>query len=86
MLFRAQPHVGFQVLSYFHQPFFQPFQQGFQDPGVPSGMLLTLTVLYLVTALPFFCAGVTLSLLFSRYHQDFSRLYFWDLAGRNNFV
>lgn len=81
VLFRLQPHVGFQVLSFFHQPFFQPFQQGFQDPGVPAGMLLTLTVLYLVTALPFFCAGVTLSLLFSRYHQDFSRLYFWDLAG-----
>lgn len=81
VLFRLQPHVGFRVLSFFHQPFFQPFQQGFQDPGVPAGMLLTLTVLYLVTALPFFCAGVTLSLLFSCYHRDFSRLYCWDLAG-----
>ncbi|TLM65678.1 MAG: hypothetical protein FDZ69_08795 [Deltaproteobacteria bacterium] len=81
VLFRLQPHIGFRILSFFHQPFFQPFQQGFQDPGVPAGMLLTLTVLYLVTALPFFCAGVTLSLLFSSYHQDFSRLYFWDLAG-----
>ncbi len=81
VLFRLQPHVGFQVLSFFHQPFFQPFQQGFQDPGVPAGMLLTLTILYLVTALPFFCAGVTLSLLFSCYHRDFSRLYCWDLAG-----
>jgi hypothetical protein len=81
VLFRLQPHIGFRILSFFHQPFFQPFQQGFHDPGVPAGMLLTLTVLYLVTALPFFCAGVTLSLLFSCYHRDFSRLYFWDLAG-----
>lgn len=81
VLFRLQPHIGFKVLAFFHQPFFQPFQQGFHDPGVPAGLLLTLTALYLVTALPFFCAGVTLSLLFSRYHQDFSRLYFWDLAG-----
>src|SRR5512145_421159 len=72
VLFRLQPHVGFKVLSFFHQPFFQPFQQGFQDPGVPAGMLLTLTILYLITALPFFCAGVTLSLLFSCYHQNFS--------------
>jgi hypothetical protein len=81
VLFRLQPHIGFRILSFFHQPFFQPFQQGFQDPGVPAGMLLTLTILYLITALPFFCAGVTLSLLFSGYHRDFSRLYFWDLAG-----
>lgn len=81
VLFRLQPHIGFKVLAFFHQPFFQPFQQGFHDPGVPAGLLLTLTALYLVTALPFFCAGVTLSLLFSRYHQHFSRLYFWDLAG-----
>lgn len=81
VLFRLQPHVGFRILSFFHQPFFQPFQQGFHDPGVPAGLLLTLTALYLVTALPFFCAGVSLSLLFSCYHRDFARLYFWDLAG-----
>jgi len=81
VLFRLQPHVGFQVLAFFHQPFFQPFQQGFQDPGVPAGMLLTLTALYLLTALPFFCGGVALTLLFAGYHRDFNRLYFWDLTG-----
>ena len=81
VIFRLQPHIGFQVLAFFHQPFFQPFQQGFQDPGVPAGMLLTLAVLYLVTALPFFCGGVALTLLFAACHRDFNRLYFWDLAG-----
>jgi predicted membrane-bound spermidine synthase len=81
VLFRLQPHIGFKVLAFFHQPFFQPFQQGFHDPGVPAGLLVTLTALYLVTALPFFSAGVALTLLFAHHHRDFSRLYCWDLAG-----
>ena len=44
-------------------------------------MLLALTCLYLVTALPFFFAGISLTVLFGRYHHDFSRLYFYDLLG-----
>ena len=44
-------------------------------------MLIALTCLYLVTALPFFFAGISLTVLFGRYHSDFSRLYFYDLIG-----
>ncbi len=81
VVFRWQPQLGFKVLSFFHQPFYQPFQQGFHDTSLPPGMLVALTVLYLVTALPFFCAGVSLTVLFGRYHADFSRLYYYDLIG-----
>jgi hypothetical protein len=81
VLFRWQPHLGFNVLSFFHQPFYQPFQQGFHDRSIPAGMLLALTCLYLVTALPFFCAGISLTVLFGRLHKDFSKLYFYDLIG-----
>ncbi len=81
VLFRWQPHIGFKVLSFFHQPFYQPFQQGTPDAGVPISMLIALTCLYLVTALPFFFAGISLTVLFGRYHSDFSRLYFYDLIG-----
>ena len=81
VLFRWQPHLGFKVLSLFHQPFYQPFQQGGQNGSLPVGMLLALTGLYLVTALPFFFAGISLTVLFSRFHKDFSRLYYYDLLG-----
>lgn len=81
VLFRWQPQIGFKVLSFFHQPFYQPFQQGFHDESLPAGMLLTLTALYLLTALPFFCSGLALTLLFARHHAIFPRLYCWDLVG-----
>lgn len=81
VLFRWQPQIGFKILSFFHQPFYQPFQQGFHDSSLPAGMIAALAILYLVTALPFFCAGVSLTVLFSRYHADFGRLYCYDLIG-----
>jgi hypothetical protein len=81
VLFRWQPHLGFKVLSFFHQPFYQPFQQGFHDSSIPAGMLVALACLYLVTALPFFFAGISLTVLFGHFHTDFSRLYFYDLLG-----
>ncbi|PLX82510.1 MAG: hypothetical protein C0614_06110 [Desulfuromonas sp.] len=81
VLFRWQPQFGFKVLSFFHQPFYQPFQQGFVDRSIPGALLAALAALYLLTALPFFFAGLSLTLLFAHYHRDFSRLYFWDLLG-----
>ncbi|MCK4509019.1 MAG: hypothetical protein KAU27_10770, partial [Desulfuromonadales bacterium] len=81
VLFRWQPHLGFKVLSFFHQPFYQPFQQGTADASLPINMLVALTCLYLVTALPFFFAGISLTVLFGHFHKDFSRLYFYDLIG-----
>ncbi|HAD05085.1 MAG: hypothetical protein A2091_12600 [Desulfuromonadales bacterium GWD2_61_12] len=81
VLFRLQPQLGFKVLSFFHQPFYQPFQQGFYDRGVPAGLLPVLAVLYLITSLPFFCSGLAITLILSRWLNDINRLYCWDLLG-----
>jgi len=81
VLFRLQPLIGFKVLSFFHQPFYQPFQQGFYEQGMALSMLPALFALYLVTALPFFFSGLVLALLLGRYLADINRLYFWDLLG-----
>ena len=81
VLFRLEPQFGFRVLSFFHQPFYQPFQQGFYDQGMAFEMLPALFTLYLVTALPFFFSGLVLTLVLGRYLQDINRVYFWDLLG-----
>ena len=81
VLFRLQPQFAFKVLSFFHQPFYQPFQQGFHDRAIPGALLLGLAALYLVTALPFFFSGLAITLLLSRRLAHINRLYFWDLLG-----
>jgi len=81
VLFRLQPQWAFKILSFFHQPFYQPFQQGFYDRAIPAELLLGLAVLYLLTALPFFFSGLAVSLILSRRLDHISRLYFWDLLG-----
>ncbi len=81
VLFRLHPQLAFKVLSFFHQPFYQPFQQGFYDRALPGELLLGLAGLYLLTALPFFFSGLAISLLLSRRLADINRLYFWDLLG-----
>ncbi|PLY03098.1 MAG: hypothetical protein C0623_02580 [Desulfuromonas sp.] len=81
VLFRLQPQFGFRVLSFFHQPFYQTFQQGFYEQGMALEMLPALTALYLVTALPFFFSGLALTLILGRYLNEINRVYFWDLLG-----
>ncbi len=81
VLFRLQPQLAFKVLSFFHQPFYQPFQQGFYDRAIPGELLLGLALLYLLTSLPFFFSGLTITLLLSRRLEQINRLYFWDLLG-----
>ncbi|MCF6177838.1 MAG: hypothetical protein L3J63_00405 [Geopsychrobacter sp.] len=81
LLFRADPQFGFRVLSFFHQPFYQPFQQGNVRQSIAMGQIFLLTLLYLATALPFFFSGLTVTLLFRRYHRQIGRLYFFDLLG-----
>jgi len=46
-----------------------------------GGNLLRLTILYLVSAVPFFCCGVLLSVVFARLAGNIPRLYGADLAG-----
>ena len=81
LLFRADPQFGFRVLSFFHQPFYQPFQQGNVRQSIEIGQLLLLTALYLATALPFFFSGLVVTLMFGRFHRHIGRLYFFDLLG-----
>lgn len=81
VLFRLEPQFAFKVLSFFHQPFYQPFQQGFYNKGIPLGLLPVLAILYLVTALPFFCSGLAVTLLLRRHLGNIGRLYSWDLLG-----
>ena len=81
VLFRLQPHLAFRVLSFFHQPFYQPFQQGFHGSALPADLLLGLAGLYLVTALPFFFSGLAVTLLLTHRLREINRLYFWDLLG-----
>ncbi len=81
LLFRADPQFGFRILSFFHQPFYQPFQQGNVRQSLEMGQLLLLTLLYLATALPFFFSGLVVTLLLGRYHRQVGRLYFFDLLG-----
>lgn len=81
VLFRLQPHLAFKILSFFHQPFYQPFQQGFHGQGIPPDLLLGLAGLYLITALPFFFSGLAVTLLLTHRLSEINRLYFWDLMG-----
>src|SRR5579883_970432 len=46
-----------------------------------SANLLRLTVIYLVSSLPFFCTGLFCSILFARETQRISQLYAADLVG-----
>ncbi|MDY6892034.1 MAG: hypothetical protein SVU24_10695 [Pseudomonadota bacterium] len=78
--FRLWPRFGYTVLSFFHQPYYQPFQQG-HTTGIDGTMLLALAGLYLLTALPFYFAGLSVTLLLSRHLKGINRLYCWDLLG-----
>ncbi len=56
----------------------------FNLPLTPSASIqgtLTIAMVYVVSALPFFVGGTCLSLLLSRAGQEVSRLYFFDLLG-----
>lgn len=81
LLFRADPQFGFRILSFFHQPFYQPFQQGNVRQSIEVGQILLLLLLYLATAFPFFFSGLVVTLLLSRNNRQIGRLYFYDLIG-----
>ena len=79
-LARVKPSVLFPLLSFFHQPFYQPFRNG--PPGPDAAVLLSLTVLYVSILLPFTMAGMALAGLFFRSSEnEMGRLYGADLAG-----
>ncbi|HEY6032879.1 MAG TPA: hypothetical protein VIV58_01430 [Kofleriaceae bacterium] len=58
-----------------------PVFSGGTVPQISTGMVLHLVALILLTALPFFFAGVVVSLALTWFRDDVNRVYFFDLAG-----
>ena len=77
---RIKPGILFPLLSFFHQPYYQPFRQA--PPGPDKVVILSMGILYLVITVPFTAAGVVLAGLFMRVARErVARLYAADLAG-----
>ena len=58
-----------------------PVFKGGTVPAISTGMVIHLLVLIILTALPFFFAGVVVSLALTWFRDDVNRVYFFDLAG-----
>ena len=79
-IIRGSPSILFPLLSFFHQPYYQPFRQTPQGPD--AAVIWSMIVLYLLITVPFIAAGVTLAGLFLRSPSTiFGILYGADLAG-----
>ncbi|MDF1535354.1 MAG: hypothetical protein P1S46_02495 [bacterium] len=77
---RLKPGILFPLLSFFHQPYYQPFRQA--PPGPDSAVILSMAVLYAVITVPFTAAGIALAGLFMRVaKRRVAKLYAADLAG-----
>ncbi len=77
---RAKPGILFPLLSFFHQPYFQPFRQ--VSAGPDGIVLASLGLLYVVITVPFAAAGVFFAGLFLRSPSgEVGRLYGADLVG-----
>ena len=79
-LVRLKPDILFPLLSFFHQPYFQPFRQ--TPPGPDPAAVLSMVVLYTVITVPFLAAGIVLAGLFLRLRAGrIGSIYAADLAG-----
>jgi len=79
-LARLKPDILFPLLSFFHQPYFQPFRQ--VPPGPDMAAVLSMAVLYTVITVPFIAAGIVLAGIFLRLpHRQIGSIYAADLAG-----
>jgi len=77
---RLKPDILFPLLSFFHQPYFQPFRQA--PPGPDLAAVLSMVVLYTVITVPFLAAGIVLAGLFLRLPDSrIGSIYAADLAG-----
>jgi len=81
MLAARNPAEASGFLTYFHQPYFQPFRQGFTGVGLQGRGLLALLGLSGATMLPFFFAGLVITSLLSGMHQRVGTLYLADMLG-----
>jgi len=79
-LARLKPDILFPLLSFFHQPYFQPFRQAPLGPSPAA--VLSMVVLYTVIMVPFLAAGIVLAGLFLRLRAGrIGYIYAADLAG-----
>lgn len=79
-LARLRPQILFPFLSFFHQPYFQPFRQA--PPGPDSAAVLSMVILYALITVPFTLAGIVLAGLFLRLSERrIGAIYAADLAG-----
>ncbi|HEY4182949.1 MAG TPA: hypothetical protein VGM90_39265 [Kofleriaceae bacterium] len=76
----AQWFALFTILSLLFATKFPVFKGG-SVPAMSTGLVLHLMALIVITALPFFFAGVVVSLAITWFRDDVNRVYFWDLAG-----
>lgn len=79
-LLNRNTEVIIPYLSYFHQPYFQPFQRGVFFT-FNSKLLLGFVSFYLVILIPFVLAGYLISCLFRMYPHDSQKLYYSDMFG-----
>lgn len=79
-LTRVRPDLLFPLLSFYHQPYFQPFRHS--TPGPDAPVLISLAVLFTAITVPFAAAGIVFAGAFMRAPgRLLGRLYGADLAG-----
>ena len=77
---RRYPQLAHQMLSPFHQPFYEPFGPARRHSFSPE-TLVPLAAVFAVSLLPFLLGGFIATLSISRFTRSISRVYFADLAG-----
>ncbi len=74
--------VAFAISNLIILPTLNLLPLEFQDFHIDTGRKsLLFMLMYLAISMPFFLAGVIITLLFSSYSQKIQTLYFWDLVG-----
>lgn len=67
-------------LSYFHQPYFQPFQRGVFF-SLNFKLVVGLLLFFIIILVPFVLAGYLISSIFRMYSSDAQALYYADMLG-----
>ena len=58
-----------------------PFDYNLLTGAQNKEMIINFMLIYVVICIPFFLAGLVLSMVFSHYANQIRQLYFWDLIG-----
>lgn len=77
---RRYPQLAYQLLSPFHQPFYEPFGPALRQ-SLSLETIVPLAAVFAFSLLPFLLGGFIATLSIFRFSRDISRVYFADLAG-----